>query len=375
MPSIKIYPPSQLPDRNVNETEFNIWREELEVYLSQEADFQHFLPDGRYLEWQSQEVLPNRLAALKGADLTRHADQVAIISNDALLHKRRRDLRTFLSIIGKCVSQGHYTSVIRHSHSFTEICNSLRSDYDIQKKGIHFFNLLDLAYDPDKMTPMSFYNQYRTVICNNLGKTGDTIKYKDNAQLQTDEKMTPMLEDIVLLNAVEIIDKRLPAFLKTHYNHKMKQDDRLMDFKSDIMVNIPQFLETLDSSDQGSSTLNAFRPNWRKKTQPNNGRANNQQFSNNKNLYCRLCWKFDMPRAIFTNHNLGDSKCPQLSHKDKMQFNASKMSAFAESEDDVEENPSVLRGYTDEFKKADKHQVVKKEENCTNNAADHFSEA
>ena len=43
-----------------------------------------------------------------------------------------------------------------------------------------------------------------------------------------------------------------------------------------------------------------------------------------------------------------------------MQYNASKMSAFAEGEDDVEENPSVLRGYTDEFNKADKHQVVKK---------------
>ena len=217
----------------------------MEVYLSQEADYQNFLPDGRYFEWQSQEVFANRLAALKGADLNRHADQVAIISNDALLNKRRRDLRTFLSIIGKCVSRGHYTSVIRHSHSFTEISNSLRSDYDIQKKGIHFFNLLDLAYDPDKTTPMSFYNQYRTVICNNLGKTGDTIKYKDNVQLQTDEKMTPMLEDIVLLNAVERIDKRLPAFLKTHYNHKIRQDDRLMDFKSDIMVRHQTFPNSL----------------------------------------------------------------------------------------------------------------------------------
>ena len=57
--------------------------------------------------------------------------------------------------------------------------------------------------------PRTLHYQKRTVICNNLGKTGDTIKYKDNAQLQTDEKMTPMLEDIVLLNAVEIIDKSL----------------------------------------------------------------------------------------------------------------------------------------------------------------------
>ena len=47
MPTIKIYPPSQLPDRNVSETEFNIWKEELEVYLNQEESFQQFLEDGK----------------------------------------------------------------------------------------------------------------------------------------------------------------------------------------------------------------------------------------------------------------------------------------------------------------------------------------
>ena len=47
---------------------------------------------------------------------------------------------------------------------------------------------------------VSFYNQYRTVIINNLGKSGDVIKYKNNLQLTEDEKTTPMLEDIILLD-------------------------------------------------------------------------------------------------------------------------------------------------------------------------------
>ena len=46
MPSLKIYPPSQLPDRDVTETQFNIWQEELEVYLLQEKDYAVFLKDG-----------------------------------------------------------------------------------------------------------------------------------------------------------------------------------------------------------------------------------------------------------------------------------------------------------------------------------------
>ena len=171
----------------------------MEVYLSQEADFQHFLPGGTYSSWQSQETYESRLSALLGSDLNRGAPQLALISDVLLLAKRCRDLRTVLSILGKCVSQGHYTTVIRHSTSFDDICNTLRSDYDIMKKGIHFFNLLELTYDPEKMTPISFYNKYRTVICNNFGKAGDIIKYKNNAALAADEKMTPMLEYIILV--------------------------------------------------------------------------------------------------------------------------------------------------------------------------------
>ena len=69
-----------------------------------------------------------------------------------------RDLRTFLSIVAKCVSHGHYSSVLRHSTSFNNICDNFRQDYDIQKKGIHFFNILDLNYDVEKMMPVSFYS-------------------------------------------------------------------------------------------------------------------------------------------------------------------------------------------------------------------------
>ena len=59
MPTIKIYPPSQLPDRNVSEIEFNIWKEDLEVYLSQEESFQQFLEDGKYDTWKKEEESRN----------------------------------------------------------------------------------------------------------------------------------------------------------------------------------------------------------------------------------------------------------------------------------------------------------------------------
>ena len=55
MSTIKIYPPGQLSNRNVGEIEFNIWKEELEVYLSQEDSFQQFLEQEKYETWKKEE--------------------------------------------------------------------------------------------------------------------------------------------------------------------------------------------------------------------------------------------------------------------------------------------------------------------------------
>ena len=142
MPTIKVYAPNQLPDRGVSETQFNIWIEELEIYLSQEADFRLILPGEAYPEWESHENNLDRLTAVKGED------EAAAIDG-AKLKVGHRQLRTVLSVVGKCVSIGHYDAVMRNSTSLRWIYDILRCEYDIQKKGIHSFNLILL------MTPFA----------------------------------------------------------------------------------------------------------------------------------------------------------------------------------------------------------------------------
>ena len=365
--TIKIYPPSQLPDKGVSETQFNIWTEELEVYLTQDDDFAAFLPGGDYAEWVSYETNPDRIVnikeerraarALPGAHNAQAINEAADAQDQQNLNKARKNLRTVLSIIGKCVTEGHYTTVVRHSTSIKWIYTTLRSDYDIQQKGIHFFNILDVKFDHEK-TVVSFYNQYRTVIINNLGKSGDVIKYKNNLQLTEDEKTTPMLEDIILLNVIKEIDPRLPAFIKTHYNHKMKQDERLMDFKTDILINIPTFIEQLNTIEQNNSikevsaNLKAFKPAKKfknKSAQPSK-------------YYCRLCFKSNLPREVFTSHNIGDVKCTQMSKQDRERLMETvKLNSIQESDESYkdEEEIAEMFGYDES------HEV---DEVTTNNA-------
>ena len=175
MPSIKVYPPKPLPDRGVSETQFKIWIEELEVYLSQEEGFRKFLPGEAYESWFSQENNNDRIEETKEEDISETPGV-----NAAKLKKQQRDLRTILSITGKCESMGHFDAVVRHATSMQWIYDMLRMDYDIQQKGIHFFNILDLVYDKNTMTPIAFYNQYG----NNLAWRDDVIKHKNSLCLQ-----------------------------------------------------------------------------------------------------------------------------------------------------------------------------------------------
>ena len=358
MPTIKIYPPAQLPDRGVTETQFAIWIEELEVYLSQEEDLAQFLHTGNYPNWQSKEVYENRIAELVEADQSdAETPEAQQRENTAKLANVRTKLRTVLALVGKCVSEGHYNTVIRHSTSLEWIYNTLRSDFDIQKKGIHFFNILNLKYDAEKTTPISFYNQYRTLIINNLSKNGDVIKYKNDLVLREDEKMSPMLEDLVLLNVLREIDPRLPAFVKVHYNHKMQENDKIMDFKSDMMNNIGSFLEQLDSSEQNLSmkeaaSLNAFRPQQQQQKQQPNTRIRNSRkptARQRKGYYCRMCWLEGLPRDVFTSHSFGDPSCTSISHQDRLKLNeGSKFSNIKESEEPAvdEDELAEMHGYS-----------------------------
>ena len=344
MPSIKIYPPNQLPDRGVSETQFSIWKEEMEVYLSQEKDFKVFLPGKTYHTWVAAESDNDRINELADADQAGENEDA-----DEKLEHRRDSLRTVLSIIGKCVSEGHYNSVIRHSTSLTWIYNMLKADYNIQNKGIHFFNIIECKFDSSKHTAVAFYNCYRTLILNNLAKQNDRIKYK-NTVLTEDEKMSPMLEDLVLLMVIQEIDPRLPAFIKTHYNHKMKADERFMDFKSDVLVNIPSFLEMIDNTEQNNSikvtSLNAFRQNQRK---PKSNFIKKQSAAaQGPPLYCRMCWLANLPKEIYTSHNLGDAKCTELSFKDRARLKETvQLHSIRESEEDKDENEvAEMFGYS-----------------------------
>ena len=213
--------------------------EEIEVYLSQDDRFTPFMRGGHYSAWEAYDASADCIATPAGDD--------AAVD----LPTRRAQLRTFLSIVAKACDINHYNVVTRHSTSLQWIYDKLREDYDIQQKGIHFFNLLDLSYKPGSSI-MGFYNKYRNLIIANLKKRGDEIRWRKE-RLARDEKLSPTFEDLILVNVLSLIDARLPLHVRDHYHHHIGRDKTLMDYESDILVKGPIFLMELDNKAQNNA--------------------------------------------------------------------------------------------------------------------------
>jgi hypothetical protein len=341
MPSIKIYPPNQLPEKGVSNQLFDVWCHELEVYVGQDERMAVFLPGGTYHTWEPYDTNQNRIRAVAGTDAA------------AQLPVRRRELSTFLSIVGKACNLQHYNVIIRHSTSVDWIYNKLREDYDIQQKGIHFFNLFELSYQQGEPA-VGFYNKYRNLVTANLGKTGDVIAWQQNAELARDEQLSPTFEDMILANVLGLIDPRLPNHIKQHYHHLIGHAKRLMDFKTDILVKIPTFLAEIESKphngtihSQPEEHLGAMRF----QQSSSRGRGYSQRgalHSNQRNmrrdfqlatpgrthqatparayttLYCRLCHLTGQSDAVIKSHRTGDPTCPKLSAADRQYIEASR---------------------------------------------------
>ena len=247
MGGIKYSPPNKLPEGPISEQEYQKWRCELEMYLSTEDKFAHFFPG---------QALQNWLSGEEAGDERLTAEQIEPRQErEPDLAARNRHLKIFLSLIAKCVSDGHHTMVMQHSTSLESIFEELRKDYDIQAKGIHFLNLIELKYDESSMTPIAFYNQYRTIIINNLKKTDDVVKWKRPRQgqevhtMQRDEQISPTFDDFILLQVLTAIDARLPAHIRQAYAHKMGREHTLMDFKNEIFVNIKLFKKDMEEKE------------------------------------------------------------------------------------------------------------------------------
>ena len=154
----------------------------------------------------------------------------------------------------------------------------------------------------------------------NKAKQGDLIKWNGET-MQSDEKLSPTFEDMILLIVLGLVDPRLPEYVKSHYAPKM-EDSRLMDFKTDIFTNVEQIdtmeqFSTFKVESPNLAAFNKFKQNrGASNSYQNRGASNSYQkhFRPNKTalnaVFCKPCWPADKGKDVYRTHNKWDKKCP-----------------------------------------------------------------
>ena len=322
---VKIEVPNQLPESGLTRVQFKAWKEGMLVYLKQNDDFLHFFSGGHYENWTPAEENENRVIALHADDkptATGAENQAAVEANR--LKKRQRDLSTMLSIIGRKVDQYDHDEVMNSSTSVENIWFIIELVYDIGRKGIHFLELSKVKYEQGD-SPIKFYKKVYHHIVDNLYKKNDSLKYKNDAKMQEDEKLSPTLLNFMLFHVIQSIDSRLMKKIRDKWGHLLDKETCLHDLKDTILKAIPDLLKRIDTKEfeaNAVSHLSAFSP--RDQRGGGRGSGSRGRFGGfrqgqgrgraQSKLFCRVCYAARSPRNVFTSHSVAN--CSKWTRKD-----------------------------------------------------------
>ena len=383
---LKLNPPAVLPATGVTSVSFKAWQRTLIAYLEQDAHTPLFMEGGLYATWRPRGKNRLRIAALSDDD----PDRVALMDrltaalaarqarpNDARVDQydqpaRDRDLETlltarnaqlakFITLISVLCPYTLTNNLDQLSTSFTWIITYLEQHYHIQKAGAHFLSISDIRYKAGDSYE-NFYMELHGAFEDTLRKQGETLLYRNNEVLETNEEMSPTLENTIVLLWLERIDPRLPQKISATFAHQMVGNTSLRDLQPTISARIPSLLQELDESAANRASLHAidslddyqqhedppvaasFHPRGRGRGR---GRQTSLRPARSSGKFCRVCFLTNRGSPqIYTSHTI--MTCNKLSDHDKQEMVRHAAVTLDEPEDP--DTPTLIPGWdTDEI--------------------------
>ena len=288
------------------------------------------------------------------------------------LELRNQQLGLMLQQLASCCYKSECYDITDRSDSLDWCWEFLMNRYDIQARGANILRIADKVFPPGG-NYMTFYKEFRLMILDNLRLKGSKADPRvAGDKLAEDEKLSPTFEDIIIIWALERIDRRLPAKVRKDYEHRLFGDTFLWDLQAVIFQAIPALLEDLAKEDNYASALAATKS----RSQPAAAAAPLHQLMLNASLarppkgrfggkggnkgadnsstrgkvsaaggpwtefYCRICHKIKkQPASVFTTHNT--NQCSSISVEDRYCL-LNELMAF--SGDEYEEDHYQVQG-------------------------------
>lgn len=407
--TLKLKAPEALPSSGVSTVQFKAWKNQLFAYLEQDQTNYLFLYDGVYTTWKAREDSTQRLSTLSDNDpeliklktkLTKANNARALseqhnddpnhrahshtlldyedddFQNESrdLLLKRNGQLTKFIALIAVLCHYTKHDDITNRSTSIEWILAHLERHFNIEKKGAHFMKISDVIYKPN--TPyMSFYDEFRSAIQDNLRKAGDVLLHNDSEVLTKDEKFSSTFESCIVLWSLEKINPKLPSLVFKRFGHLMVGNKTLIDIHSLVFQQVDDMLEDSDRSSElnklgtehprpDTCNLNYVQPQ-RRPFQPRRNapstrfqpRTSSRPTSTSNNrTFCRICKIAGASTQVVNSHNI--STCRFLTQKDKEVLKVDINALTLNNEDDNDDTSTTIEpflepGWDDDYEEED----------------------
>ena len=264
-------------------TRFEAWKNNMIYVLSMDSNFSPFLLDAA--TWE--RAGPNN--PTRGLE-----DDV-----EPIPEARRKtaatkvlQLNLMLGQIANYATKITRGSITTNTTSVSDVWQKLRAHYGFQLTGARFLDLCDMSYNTED-SHEDYFQQLQAFFEDNLLQRNSPVKHH-NADVETDEVMTPTLENVVCALWLKSIHPGLPNLVKQKYGSQLR-NQTLASLKPDISLALQSLLDELQHVEESKTyRLSGY-----------------SQFRRGNNTSTKSCVVCKEAGRRYNNHTIGECRFRQ----------------------------------------------------------------
>ena len=285
-------------------TTFTNWKENLTYSLSLDARFAPLMQDDA--TWEDGDAVDHGYVD----DPVDNANRQTAAQKVRLLHLMLGQIANYCNVIAR-------HQIIFESTSLESIWDMIREHFGFNVTGSRFLDLSSIRLQTGEK-PADLYQRIVCFFTDNLFTRSSRLTHKGR-EPTVDEKLTPTIQNTIVLLWLERIHPGLPGLVKQRYGTELR-NKTLASIKPEIAAALDSMLEELNNAGNDSRVLRlqpmSRSSNYNNKNQYNKNRQFTQRRDYNANAnprICSLCKTANIPG--WDNHFL--SQCKHISERDR----------------------------------------------------------
>ena len=299
------------------------WKQNLQYTLSLDPNFAPFLIEG--FKWTKKtKADPLHGFTDDGEDIPQAKRQTAAQKSN-MLDLMLGQIANYCPIISR-------NTIVKSSTCMTDIWQAIRQHFGFQTTGGHFLDFINIKQEPGER-PEDLYQRIMAFVDDNLLTEASNIRHHGET-IDTDEELTPTLENVVVLTWLKLLHPELPRLVKQRYGTELRSQT-LASIKPEISQALESLLDEVNVTESARAMRAGQFPQSATLKKPASKPSTPRTKSSKS---CPLCKQVGRPES---QHFL--SECPFLPEKDRKYIvRARQITNILSNESDEEDEPPDL---------------------------------